>query len=576
MEGENYFGARLKELRILAGMTQRGLAKSVNVDFTYLSKIENGVMPPPSEKVILQIAEVLKADRDELLSLAGKIPSDIAEMLKDKETLQMLRSGRTQRKMKATNKYGDKIMTKYRESVPKVSVPFRSMYRLAIPLILVIAVAASLWFASPTSALEMSFPTLPSGTLGTTHSFTVKVTVTDPDIVPIQSINLVIQNTSDSTKKATLNNLPKNTSAQQSHTIAEGSSSGSAQVAATAGTGWTYSYGSGYAFWTKTSTGYSFGSSYGYAYSFGGGGSTSITYDIEWTSPSGWPAGSYEIEVDVNASSATVTKTFTDTSSSFSLSAPTTTTTTGGSGGSPVSTPTVPGATDISDVVNSQGEFTADTTAKSDDEKVEITVEIGTTGKTKEGNPISELTIIPVTAPAPPSGGNVIGVGYDLGPDGATFDPPITLTFTYDPSALASGKVLGISYWDADKGWVDLDAADIVVDPVTKTISAKVAHFTTFAVIARDAPAPVPTPTPPTPEPTPPAPEPTPTPAAPEPTPTPPAPEPTPTPPAPEPPAPTPTPVPEAGFNWWLIGGIIVAVIILALITWRMVIRRGD
>ena len=90
MEDDKKFGARLKELRIRAGMTQRGLAKSVNVDFTYLSKIENGVMPPPSEKVILQLAEVLKADRDELITLAGKIPSDIAEQEHDIDLIELV------------------------------------------------------------------------------------------------------------------------------------------------------------------------------------------------------------------------------------------------------------------------------------------------------------------------------------------------------------------------------------------------------------------------------------------------------------------------------------------------------
>ena len=98
MEEAQKFGARLRELRIQAGLTQRELAKRVNVDFTYLSKIENGVLPPPSEKVILQLDEVLDADKDELITLAGRIPSDIAQMLRNQETLQFLRSDRVLRK----------------------------------------------------------------------------------------------------------------------------------------------------------------------------------------------------------------------------------------------------------------------------------------------------------------------------------------------------------------------------------------------------------------------------------------------------------------------------------------------
>ena len=49
MEESKRFGVKLRELRTKAGMTQRELAGRVTIDFTYLSKIENGVMPPPSE-----------------------------------------------------------------------------------------------------------------------------------------------------------------------------------------------------------------------------------------------------------------------------------------------------------------------------------------------------------------------------------------------------------------------------------------------------------------------------------------------------------------------------------------------
>ncbi len=90
------FGVRLKQLRKQAGMTQRELANKVGVDFTYLSKIENGAMPPPSQKVILQLAEALNVDKDELIILAGKIPSDIVEILKKRETSQRLKAARTQ------------------------------------------------------------------------------------------------------------------------------------------------------------------------------------------------------------------------------------------------------------------------------------------------------------------------------------------------------------------------------------------------------------------------------------------------------------------------------------------------
>jgi transcriptional regulator with XRE-family HTH domain len=89
----NIFGARLRELRKESGMSQREVANKALIDFTYLSKIESGAMNPPSEKVIRRLAEILDADEDELITLAGKVPSDLSTILQDKEIVQMLRSG---------------------------------------------------------------------------------------------------------------------------------------------------------------------------------------------------------------------------------------------------------------------------------------------------------------------------------------------------------------------------------------------------------------------------------------------------------------------------------------------------
>jgi len=76
------FGARLRQLRKQAGLSQAELADKVGVNFTYLSKIESGAKSAPSEKVILRLAKLLNTDRDELMTLAGRLPSDIVEMLK--------------------------------------------------------------------------------------------------------------------------------------------------------------------------------------------------------------------------------------------------------------------------------------------------------------------------------------------------------------------------------------------------------------------------------------------------------------------------------------------------------------
>src|SRR3954470_10052038 len=74
------FGQRVRELRQGKRLTLRALAKKVQVNFTYLSKIENHKLnfgDYPGEGLIRKLAKVLKADEDELLLLAEKIPDDI-------------------------------------------------------------------------------------------------------------------------------------------------------------------------------------------------------------------------------------------------------------------------------------------------------------------------------------------------------------------------------------------------------------------------------------------------------------------------------------------------------------------
>ena len=95
------FPARLRTLRKQAQLSQRDLAERVGVDFTYLSKIENRRVDPPSEGVLRSIArelaEALGEDEielaDGLITLAGKIPSDLAETLsRNPEAVRFLRS----------------------------------------------------------------------------------------------------------------------------------------------------------------------------------------------------------------------------------------------------------------------------------------------------------------------------------------------------------------------------------------------------------------------------------------------------------------------------------------------------
>jgi transcriptional regulator with XRE-family HTH domain len=227
------FGARLRELRTKAGLTLRELAEKVNVNFTYLSKIENGSLPPPSEKVIRALAETLNYDKDELLTLAGIIPADIVEILKDRKTRERLRAEKARKETRAA---GRKAI-----SLPRVSLPLKGLYRLALPVFMVIAVSLLIWYASPTQALDISYSAPGTGTLGSSYTFTVTVKIDASEHLPLQGISVAIFKVdSPSTYTATLDDLPLGTSSTSQHNPSEGSSSGTSTVSAAADVAWGY------------------------------------------------------------------------------------------------------------------------------------------------------------------------------------------------------------------------------------------------------------------------------------------------------------------------------------------------
>lgn len=76
------FGEKMKALRKAKRITQRDLADLVGVDFTYISKMENGkLINAPAEETIRKIARVLEIDADEFVVAARKVPKTIQETI---------------------------------------------------------------------------------------------------------------------------------------------------------------------------------------------------------------------------------------------------------------------------------------------------------------------------------------------------------------------------------------------------------------------------------------------------------------------------------------------------------------
>jgi transcriptional regulator with XRE-family HTH domain len=65
----------------------RQTARRIGVEPAYLSKIERGEVSPPSEETIRRLAADLGEDADYMLALAGKVASDIREIIVGKPVL---------------------------------------------------------------------------------------------------------------------------------------------------------------------------------------------------------------------------------------------------------------------------------------------------------------------------------------------------------------------------------------------------------------------------------------------------------------------------------------------------------
>jgi transcriptional regulator with XRE-family HTH domain len=71
----------------------RRVAQRVGVEPAYLSKVERGLVPPPSEATIVKLAADLGENPDILLALAGKVSRDLQAIIlrRPKEFAELIR-----------------------------------------------------------------------------------------------------------------------------------------------------------------------------------------------------------------------------------------------------------------------------------------------------------------------------------------------------------------------------------------------------------------------------------------------------------------------------------------------------
>ena len=196
------------------------------------------------------------------------------------------------------------------------------------------------------------------------------------------------------------------------------------------------------------------------------------------------------------------THTLTGYTNSFSTFAPITTTITpeptssgggggGGGGGSGIfpPEPTITHQETGSLNTNSAGIVSRSIEITAKDGVANLFVPSGVKALDRDGKPLNEISIKPLAAermPAVPAGAlfQFAGYTYEASPDGATFDPAITLTLEIPEDVWntldLTGRQLTVKWYNKETGlWEDVQTT---VSPGTRTVRATITHFSTYAL----------------------------------------------------------------------------------------------
>jgi len=80
--GREKFGAFIRREREAKGLSLRDMAKKIKVSPTFLSKVETEDWKPGEEK-LRNIAQVIGCDPDDLLAQAGRVPTELSDIIKE-------------------------------------------------------------------------------------------------------------------------------------------------------------------------------------------------------------------------------------------------------------------------------------------------------------------------------------------------------------------------------------------------------------------------------------------------------------------------------------------------------------
>jgi hypothetical protein len=140
---------------------------------------------------------------------------------------------------------------------------------------------------------------------------------------------------------------------------------------------------------------------------------------------------------------------------------------------------------------NAEGTITQATILQSTDGLANISLGYGIRARNSSGRPLTSVSITRIPAenlPAAPPGEalSYAGLAYELLPDGATFSPPVPLSFTIPQ--VQWGKEYVIQEYDSPAGTTGTwEALPGNYNPETGIITVQISHLCRFALFAKAA-----------------------------------------------------------------------------------------
>jgi hypothetical protein len=139
-------------------------------------------------------------------------------------------------------------------------------------------------------------------------------------------------------------------------------------------------------------------------------------------------------------------------------------------------------------VTNSSGSVLSAAHLISGDGLASLDIPQGVVLKNSSGSRLKTLTMDILSSTFELPADNTLCACYGLGPEGASFNPPITFNVKFDPSALSApdnAENLYLAYWDGSQ-WLKLDSQ---LDSAGQTVSSQIDHFSQYALFEKLPPA---------------------------------------------------------------------------------------